>query len=137
MLLGHSDDNAGEDAGNLRVTYHHNWFDGSGTRHPRVRFGNPVHVYNNYYNGNEYGVASTMNAGVLIEGNYFDRLVRRTPGRRRVGGGTGARPRGPPGRGDQRLRPGRAGPHAGRRDRPAAPGRGPRPSTRLGYAGRS
>ena len=72
MLLGHSDDNASEDRGRLRVTYHHNWFDGSGTRHPRVRFGNPVHVYNNYYNGNEYGVASTMGAGVLVEGNYFE-----------------------------------------------------------------
>jgi pectate lyase len=72
MLLGHSDDNASEDVGHLRVTYHHNWFDGSGTRHPRVRFGNPVHVYNNYYFNNEYGVASTMNAGVLVEGNYFE-----------------------------------------------------------------
>ncbi len=72
MLLGHSDDNASEDRGHLRVTYHHNWFDGSGTRHPRVRFGNPVHVYNNYYNNNEYGVASTMGAGVLVEGNYFE-----------------------------------------------------------------
>jgi pectate lyase len=72
MLLGHSDDNAGQDVGHLRVTYHHNWFDGSGTRHPRVRFGNPVHVYNNYYFDNEYGVASTMNAGVLVEGNYFE-----------------------------------------------------------------
>ncbi|GAA1650820.1 RICIN domain-containing protein [Catellatospora bangladeshensis] len=72
MLLGHSDDNGSEDRGHLRVTYHHNWFDGSGTRHPRVRFGNPVHVYNNYYRGNEYGVASTMGAGVLVEGNYFE-----------------------------------------------------------------
>ena len=72
MLLGHSDDNASEDVGHLRVTYHHNWFDGSGTRHPRVRFGNPVHVYNNYYFNNEYGVASTMDAGVLVEGNYFE-----------------------------------------------------------------
>ena len=72
MLLGHSDDNATEDVGHLRVTYHHNWFDGSGTRHPRVRFGNPVHVYNNYYFNNEYGVASTMDAGVLVEGNYFE-----------------------------------------------------------------
>jgi pectate lyase len=53
MLLGHSDDNASQDVGHLRVTYHHNWFDGSGTRHPRVRFGNPVHVYNNFYSGNE------------------------------------------------------------------------------------
>ncbi|GAA1360859.1 family 16 glycoside hydrolase [Catellatospora chokoriensis] len=72
MLLGHSDDNGSQDIGHLRVTYHHNWFDGSGTRHPRVRFGNPVHVYNNYYRGNEYGVASTCGAGVLVEGNYFE-----------------------------------------------------------------
>jgi pectate lyase len=72
MLLGHSDDNASQDVGHLRVSYHHNWFDGSGTRHPRVRFGNPVHVYNNYYFNNEYGVASTMNGGVLVEGNYFE-----------------------------------------------------------------
>jgi len=73
MLLGHSDDNAGEDVGHLRVTYHHNWFDGTNQRNPRVRFGNPVHVYNNYYgNVGSYGVASTMNAGVLVEGNYFE-----------------------------------------------------------------
>jgi pectate lyase len=73
MLLGHSDDNASQDVGHLRVTYHHNWFDGSNQRHPRVRFGNPVHVYNNYYNNvGGYGVASTMNAGVLVEGNYFE-----------------------------------------------------------------
>ena len=37
-----------------------------------MRFGDPVHVYNNYFLGNElYGVASTENAGVLVEGNYF------------------------------------------------------------------
>lgn len=71
MLLGHSDDNADQDVGHLRVTYHHNFFDGSDSRHPRVRFGNPVHVYNNYYRNNEYGVASTMDAGVLVEGNVF------------------------------------------------------------------
>ncbi|MGM1059353.1 pectate lyase family protein [Saccharothrix sp. Mg75] len=73
MLLGHSDDNGGEDRGKLRVSYHHNWFDGTGQRHPRVRFGNPVHVYNNYYGGvTSYGVASTEEAGVLVEGNYFE-----------------------------------------------------------------
>ncbi|WP_432957490.1 pectate lyase family protein [Micromonospora haikouensis] len=73
MLLGHSDDNASQDTGHLRVTYHHNWFDASTQRHPRVRFGNPVHVYNNYYYRNSgYGVASTMSAGVLVEGNYFE-----------------------------------------------------------------
>lgn len=74
MLLGHSDGNGSQDRGHLRVTYHHNWFDGSGTRHPRVRFGNPVHVYNNLYSNNEYGVASTMDAGVLVEGNVFENV---------------------------------------------------------------
>ncbi|MEV1288394.1 right-handed parallel beta-helix repeat-containing protein [Micromonospora sp. NPDC049679] len=75
MLLGHSDGNASEDVGHLRVSYHHNWFDGSNQRHPRVRFGNPVHVYNNYYRANGgYGVASTCNAGVLVEGNYFENV---------------------------------------------------------------
>lgn len=72
-LLGHSDDNGSEDRGHLRVSYHHNWFDGTNQRHPRVRFGNPVHVYNNYYgNIGSYGVASTCEAGVLVEGNYFE-----------------------------------------------------------------
>ncbi|PRX51342.1 pectate lyase [Prauserella shujinwangii] len=73
MLLGHSDGNGAQDRGRLRVTYHHNWFDGTNQRHPRVRFGNPVHVYNNFYRGiGGYGVASTMEAGVLVERNYFE-----------------------------------------------------------------
>ncbi len=72
-LLGHSDDNGAQDRGHLRVSYHHNYFDGSNQRHPRVRFGNPVHVYNNYYRSTGgYGVASTCEAGVLVEGNYFE-----------------------------------------------------------------
>ncbi|MEU4559378.1 right-handed parallel beta-helix repeat-containing protein [Actinoplanes sp. NPDC023936] len=78
MLLGHDDGNASQDVGHLRVTYHHNWFDNTGERHPRVRFGDPVHVYNNYYNGSDYGVASTMGAGVLVEGNYFENVTRPT-----------------------------------------------------------
>lgn len=73
MLLGHSDDNGSQDTGHLHVSYHHNWFDGTSQRHPRVRFGNPVHVFNNYYlNNSGYGVASTEGAGVLVEGNYFE-----------------------------------------------------------------
>ena len=72
MLLGHDDDNGAQDIGRLNVTYHHNWFDGSGSRNPRVRFGDPVHVYSNYYlNNSDYGIASTMDAGVLVEGNFF------------------------------------------------------------------
>jgi pectate lyase len=73
MLLGHSDGNGSQDAAKLKVSIHHNFFDGSRQRHPRVRFGEPVHIYNNYYKGNAiYGVASTMNAGVVVEGNYFE-----------------------------------------------------------------
>jgi pectate lyase len=72
MLIGHSDGAASTDIGHLKVSVHHNWFDGSRQRHPRVRFGEPVHVYNNYFTTNElYGVASTMNGGVVVEGNYF------------------------------------------------------------------
>ncbi len=75
-LLGHSDSNSGEDSGRLRVTYHHNYFDGVNQRNPRVRFGNPVHVFNNYYrNIGSYGVASTENAGVLVERNYFENVA--------------------------------------------------------------
>ncbi|MFB9679332.1 pectate lyase family protein [Streptosporangium vulgare] len=72
MLISHSDGAAGTDVGHLKVTIHHNFFDNSRQRHPRVRFGEPVHVFNNYFLGNElYGVASTENAGVVVEGNYF------------------------------------------------------------------
>ncbi|NUR27561.1 MAG: polysaccharide lyase family 1 protein, partial [Catenulispora sp.] len=79
-LVGHSDNNASEDTGHLRVTYHHNWFDTCAERNPRVRFGNPVHVFNNYYvnngyTGYSYGIASTENAGVLVEGNYFENVA--------------------------------------------------------------
>ncbi|CAM3300705.1 polysaccharide lyase family 1 protein [Kibdelosporangium persicum] len=75
MLIGHSDGNASQDRGHLKVTIHHNYFDRSRQRHPRVRFGEPVHVYNNYFRGNSlYGVASTMDAGVLVEGNYFENV---------------------------------------------------------------
>jgi len=71
-LLGHSDDNGSQDIGHLRVTYHHNYFDGTDTRHPRVRFSALCHVYNNYYRNNEYGIASTCDGEVLVENNYFE-----------------------------------------------------------------
>jgi pectate lyase len=75
-LVGHSDKPSvlSEDKGKLRVTFHHNYFDGSQTRHPRVRVAETVHVFNNYYRANEYGVASTDDAGVLVEGNYFQQV---------------------------------------------------------------
>lgn len=80
-LLGHSDGNADEDVGRLKVTYHHNWWDNTGSRHPRVRFGE-VHVYNNYYDNSQqkmgYGIASTMEADVVIESNYFEKVPHPT-----------------------------------------------------------
>jgi pectate lyase len=55
----------------LYVTYHHNWYDHSDSRHPRVRFYS-AHVYNNYYDGNaKYGAGSTMGSSVFMENNYF------------------------------------------------------------------
>lgn len=55
----------------LYITYHHNWFDHSDSRHPRVRFYS-AHVYNNYYDGNaKYGVGSTMGSSVFVENNFF------------------------------------------------------------------
>jgi pectate lyase len=73
MLLGHDDSNGAQDTGRLRVTYHHNWFDATPQRNPRVRFGDPVHVFNNYYFYNtDTGVACQNNAGCLVEGNYFE-----------------------------------------------------------------
>jgi pectate lyase len=78
-LVGHSDDNEDEDRGHLRVTYHHNWFDHTFERGPRVRFGETVHVFNNYYsnvnhNSSSYAIASVMDAGLLVEGNVFENV---------------------------------------------------------------
>lgn len=53
------------------ITYHHNWYDHSDSRHPRVRTCT-VHVYNNYYDGvSKYGVGATMGSSVFVENNYF------------------------------------------------------------------
>ena len=52
-------------------TYHHNWFDHSDSRHPRIRtmF---YHVYNNYFDGiSKYGVGVTMGGSAFVENNYF------------------------------------------------------------------
>lgn len=53
------------------ITYHHNWYDHSDSRHPRIRTCS-VHVYNNYFDGNaKYGVGVTMGASCFVENNYF------------------------------------------------------------------
>lgn len=53
------------------ITYHHNWFDHSDSRHPRIRR-MTVHVYNNYFDGvAKYGVGATTGSDVFVENNYF------------------------------------------------------------------
>ncbi|WP_430030824.1 pectate lyase family protein [Paenibacillus turicensis] len=53
------------------VTFHHNWFDHSDSRHPRIRVAS-VHVYNNFYDGvSKYGVGVTTGASAFVESNYF------------------------------------------------------------------
>ena len=53
------------------ISYHHNWFDHSDSRHPRVRT-MTVHVYNNFFdNVAKYGVGATTGASVFVENNYF------------------------------------------------------------------
>lgn len=55
----------------LYITYHHNWYDHSDSRHPRVRYYS-AHIYNNYYDGNaKYGAGSTLGSSLFVEGNYF------------------------------------------------------------------
>lgn len=91
MLIG-STDSPTYDVGKLRVTLHHNLFDGLIQRTPRVRFGQ-VHVYNNLYRISdpatyEYSIGVGYQSQTVAENNYFetapglapDRLLRRLNG---------------------------------------------------------
>ena len=53
------------------ITYHHNWFDHSDSRHARIRTMS-VHLWNNFYDGcAKYGIGATMGSSVFSERNYF------------------------------------------------------------------
>jgi pectate lyase len=68
-LVGHDDKETADAI--MTTTFHHNFFDGTQQRNPRVRFGKS-HVYNNYYTGNSiYAIVSACNAKVFVEGNYL------------------------------------------------------------------
>lgn len=69
-LVGHSDNNASQDTGHLRVTYHHNHFSNVYSRIPSLRFGTG-HFYDNYVVGAETAVHSRMGAQMLVENNVF------------------------------------------------------------------
>ncbi|WP_239131376.1 pectinesterase family protein [Planobispora takensis] len=74
-LIGNTD-NATRyaEADKLKVTLHHNYFEGLGQRTPRVRFGQ-VHVYNNYYTGSDihqYSIGVGAGSKVYAQANAFD-----------------------------------------------------------------
>jgi pectate lyase len=91
-LLGYSD-NATDETDQLRTTYHHNWWNNTVQRHPRVRH-TLCHVFDNYYDGSNtpagqigmgndlqsigYGITSTCEADLLVEANYFDHVYHPT-----------------------------------------------------------
>jgi pectate lyase len=91
MLIG-SSDSATADRNKLRVTLHHNLFEGVGQRGPRVRFGQ-VHVYNNYYNPKnlesyQYSLGVGRESAIYAQNNFFrtdedippDRFISRLSG---------------------------------------------------------
>jgi pectate lyase len=74
MLIG-SSDNAPADVGKLRVTLHHNLWEGTGQRTPRVRYGQ-VHIYNNLYyiaanTGFQYAWGVGVQSSIYAEENLF------------------------------------------------------------------
>ncbi len=80
ILIGSSDDDADARAAQsstdksqwfYTITLHHNWFNDSYERNPRVRFG-AVHVYNNYIaNCPNYAIGVGDCANIYSENNYF------------------------------------------------------------------
>ncbi len=62
----------GGDGPSITNTYHHNWFDHSDSRMPRVREMS-IHVYNNYFDGiSKYGVGSADGSSIFVQNNYFN-----------------------------------------------------------------
>jgi pectate lyase len=79
MLLGHDDANGEQDRGTLHVTYHHNYFDNTRQRHPRIRFAH-AHVLNNYLFNDasvsnrtaSYFLVAGVESNVHAEGNLIE-----------------------------------------------------------------
>ena len=62
--------NGGDEYGYV-ISYHHNWFDHSDSRHPRIRCYN-AHIFNNYFDGcAKYGVGASLGSSAFVENNYF------------------------------------------------------------------
>jgi pectate lyase/pectin methylesterase-like acyl-CoA thioesterase len=78
-LVGGSDAQV-QDAGKLKVTFHHNWYQRTKERTPRVRYGD-VHVYNNLFEGSgEGGYPYAYSLGIGLQSRIFsERNVWLTP----------------------------------------------------------
>ncbi|KAL6709613.1 hypothetical protein ACN47E_001041 [Coniothyrium glycines] len=68
-LVGHSDSNAKEDTGHLRVTYVGNHWSNINSRAPSLRFGT-AHIFNSYFDVND-GINTRDGAQALVENNVF------------------------------------------------------------------
>lgn len=79
-LVGSSDDKGAMDRGKLNITFAYNeWGANCRARMPMARFGR-IHMLNNYYNcaGNsEYAMNPRIESEFLVEGNYWEKGVRR------------------------------------------------------------
>ncbi|MFC3495296.1 pectate lyase family protein [Glycomyces rhizosphaerae] len=78
MLIGNTDSDRYGEADKLRVTIHHNWFDTTGQRSPRLRWGQ-AHVYNNYFTRDPdtdypyyYSIGSGKYSAIYAENNAWD-----------------------------------------------------------------
>ncbi|SBT42443.1 pectate lyase family protein [Micromonospora auratinigra] len=73
MLIG-SSNTVGPDVGRLKVSLHHNLFDGDLQRLPRVRFGQ-VDVHENHYRlggpGFEYALGVGVQSAIVAQHNFF------------------------------------------------------------------
>jgi uncharacterized repeat protein (TIGR02543 family) len=75
VLVGHTD-NSGAEATDrqIRVTFHHNYFENTDGRNPSLRWG-AVHMYNNYLrNISDYGIAVRQGAHALLENNVYENV---------------------------------------------------------------
>ncbi|KAK3986766.1 family 1 putative polysaccharide lyase [Cladorrhinum sp. PSN332] len=69
-LVGHSDSNASQDKGKLRITYANNRWKDVGSRGPLLRFGT-AHIYNSLYESVSSAINTRMGAQALVQSNVF------------------------------------------------------------------
>jgi pectate lyase len=70
-MLINSGTNKPEDADDMNVTLHHNWWDGVTRRNPRAAYGD-IHVFNCMYNNNDaFCIGVHSQCMLLSEHNYF------------------------------------------------------------------